>query len=322
MPTPTQQVLIASNTTCIVPTVPAAARYKGLKYNSGSDTRLRISNGGAGQSGLVGALASAYIDWSRQHGGETQDYLIDWVTGDTTESIDYLATGDADIAITYNAAAENRAMKLSIATKRVYGFRDHFYLVGPGANPANLTNDDTVHDMFNKIVTTGNAANETSPTRFLSRYDKSATNIKESLLFAEIGQIPWAYAYSKWYHQYPRYPIPALTAASLLGEYTLSDRGTFLTLQSQNKTIADNLVMYKRGEDDDPADPLLNPAAVLLGGRVCEKNSKLAQNFVTWMIDPEGGQSVVKGFQKPGTSGFLYTTAPDCKKQPEQCAGW
>src|ERR1700690_3381104 len=109
---------------------------------------------------------------------------------------------------------------------------------------------------------------QTSPTRFLSRYDKSATNIKESLLFAEIGQvsaysscvyslnpsptmqIPWAYAYSKWYHQYPRYPIPALTAASLLGEYTLSDRGTFLTLQSQNKTIADNLVMYKRGEDD------------------------------------------------------------------------
>lgn len=103
----------------------------------------------AGQSGLVGALASAYIDWSREYDGESQDYLvctalcvlgqdcfdlsleIDWVTGDTTESINYLTTGDADIAITYNAAAENRAMKLSVATKRVYGFRDHFYLVGP-----------------------------------------------------------------------------------------------------------------------------------------------------------------------------------------------
>lgn len=31
------------------------------------------------------------------------------------------------------------------------------------------------------------------PVRFLSRYDKSATNIKESLLFCTIGQvrIPW-----------------------------------------------------------------------------------------------------------------------------------
>ena len=56
---------------------------------------------------------------------------IDWVKGDTTESIHYLASGDADIAITYNAAAENRSLKLSIATQRVYGFRDHFYLVGP-----------------------------------------------------------------------------------------------------------------------------------------------------------------------------------------------
>jgi hypothetical protein len=30
------------------------------------------------------------------------------------------------------------------------------------ANPANLINNDTVHDMFNKIVTTGNAANGVS----------------------------------------------------------------------------------------------------------------------------------------------------------------
>ena len=135
-------------------------------------------------------------------------------------------------------------------------------------------------------------------------------------------QIPWAYPYSKWYMQYPQYPIGALTAASLLQVYTLSDRGTFLTLQSQNKSIADNLVLYRRGEDDDPADPLLNPAAVLLGRQVCEKNLELAQNFVTWMVDPEGGQAVVKNFQKPGTTGYLYTVAPDCKTEPEQCAGW
>lgn len=30
----------------------------------------------AGQSGLVGALAKAYIDWSREYGGETEDYLV------------------------------------------------------------------------------------------------------------------------------------------------------------------------------------------------------------------------------------------------------
>lgn len=56
---------------------------------------------------------------------------IDWVKGDTTESIKYLASGDADIAITYNDAAETRAMNLEIAIKKEPAFRDHFYLVGP-----------------------------------------------------------------------------------------------------------------------------------------------------------------------------------------------
>ena len=104
-------------------------------------------------------------------------------------------------------------------------------------------------------------------------------------------QIP----YSKWYMQYPQYYRRIVPP----GVHALRSRAS-LTLQSQNKSIADNLVLHRRGEDDDPADPLLNPAAVLLGGQVCEKNLGLAQNFVMWMVDPEGGQAVVK---KPGTSG-------------------
>ena len=39
-------------------------------------------------------------------------------------------------------------------------------------------------------------------------------------------QTSWAYPYSKWYMQYPQYPIGAtLTTVSLLQVYTLSDRG-------------------------------------------------------------------------------------------------
>lgn len=102
----------------------------------------------AGQSGLVQALASAFIDWSRESGLVAEDYVvrfpepslpeyllmtfkIDWVKGDTTESINFLQSGDADIAITYNSAAERRAIALGTAIRREYGFRDHFYLVGP-----------------------------------------------------------------------------------------------------------------------------------------------------------------------------------------------
>jgi hypothetical protein len=61
---------------CPTPTVPAAATYKGVKHNTGTTSRLRISNGGAGQSGLVGALASAFIDYSRDNGIANQDYTV------------------------------------------------------------------------------------------------------------------------------------------------------------------------------------------------------------------------------------------------------
>ena len=39
-------------------------------------TERGIHHPSAGQSGLVGALASAYIDWSREHNGVSEDYLV------------------------------------------------------------------------------------------------------------------------------------------------------------------------------------------------------------------------------------------------------
>ena len=135
-------------------------------------------------------------------------------------------------------------------------------------------------------------------------------------------QIPWAYAYSKWYHQFPQFPVAALTAASLLQEYTLTDRGTYLTVKSQNASIAAQVAIYKAGGDQDPNDPLLNPASVLLGSKVCQANLELAQGFMTWMVDPNGGQAVVAGYMAPGVNEILYSTAPDCTATPLSCAGW
>ncbi|KIJ06837.1 hypothetical protein PAXINDRAFT_103212 [Paxillus involutus ATCC 200175] len=199
----------------------------------GKEIRLRIANGGAGQSGLVGAWADAFIKYC--HGQGIDPFKVGWYLGDTTESLGFLAAGQVDIAVTYNKAAEEQAVKAKAAPTRKYGFRDHFYLVGPAADPAQLKAcGDDVLAMFNRIVDQGNKDLVTPPTdrepvRFLSRFDKSATNIKESELFCKIGQVPWALAYSKWYHQYPRFPLQALKAASVLNEYTLTDRGIWLS---------------------------------------------------------------------------------------------
>jgi hypothetical protein len=82
------------------------------------------------------------------------------------------------------------------------------------------------------------------------------------------------------------------------------------------------VVIYKQGGDIDPADPLLNPASVLLGAKVCSDNLDLAKAFMNWMVSADGGQLVVKNYQQPGVSEFLYTPAPNCTIQPANCAGW
>jgi ABC-type tungstate transport system permease subunit len=141
-----------------------------------------------------------------------------------------------------------------------------------------------------------------TPVRFLSRYDKSATNIKESQLFISIGQVPWATAYSTWYHQYIAFPVQALTAAIQLGEYTITDRGTWLTV---GENVTQKATIYKAGSDDE-ADPLLNPAHLLIGQKA--KNPAVAQRFADWLVSSQGGQKIIQGFEKSGE--VLYSTAP------------
>ncbi|TFK65918.1 hypothetical protein BDN72DRAFT_880626 [Pluteus cervinus] len=282
-------------------------------YTNAKGIYLRIANGGAGQSGLIKAWADAFIQYNVAQGLEP--FKVAWYLGDTTESLAFLAAGYVDIAITYNEAAELQSVNSGAAVDRKYGWRDHFVLVGPKSNPAGLDPQNDILDMFNKIVTGGNADVAAPPVgrpavRFLSRFDKSATNIKESELFIKIGQlrsgmeVPWGLAYSKWYHQYPRFPIEALGGASLLSEYTLTDRGTWL---SSPPEVTSQLAIFKAGSDV-ASDPLLNPAHVLLGAKADPEHLDIAQGFMAWAVSADGGQKVIGEFKKNGE--VLYSKAP------------
>ena len=102
--------------------------------------------------------------------------------------------------------------------------------IGPKDNPANLTSNtsntsNTIEALFSQLFIAAIASSNT--VRFLSRYDKSATNIKESAIWTSIGQTPWSYPFSFFYHINPEFPYQALATAARLHEYTLTDRGTW-----------------------------------------------------------------------------------------------
>ena len=103
--------------------------YYGAYQDSSPPIKLRIATGGAGQSGLVRALADAFIqDEVKRSGGEL--FAVAWLKSDTSASFNSLAEGAADLSITYHGAAEEIAVEQGIADRRTYAWRDHFMLVG------------------------------------------------------------------------------------------------------------------------------------------------------------------------------------------------
>lgn len=80
---------------------------------------------------------------------------------------------------------------MAITNSECYSaFRDHFLFVGPAANPANISGEDDIMTIFSDLHAAAESGVKTVPSvKFLSRYDKSATNIKESLIWAGIGQV-------------------------------------------------------------------------------------------------------------------------------------
>lgn len=282
----------------------------------------------------IAELADAFIKDSVANGSDP--FQVAWYKSDTTVSIQYLKAGIVDVGITYSPAAEEIAINQGIAeSPSYYAFRDHFIIVGPPSNPANISNSSDILTIFSTLHEAAEAATSTPPVRFLSRYDKSATNIKESDLWISIGQVrrplsllipssfrtapffvmyatppinfypleqvPWATAYSTWYHQYIAFPIQALTAAILLDEYTLTDRGTFLSLPAN---MSSQTTIYK-ASTDDADDPLLNPAHLLVGEKA--PNPETAKTFAEWLVSKRG-QDVITGFKKNGQQ--LYSGAP------------
>ena len=104
--------------------------YHGSDPNKTGPIKLRIATGGAGQSGLIEALANAFIDHSTKGDKKSQHFAVAWIKSDTAASFNHIADGTADLSITYHEKAEKIAIKQGIAEDRVYAWRDHFMLVG------------------------------------------------------------------------------------------------------------------------------------------------------------------------------------------------
>lgn len=111
------------------PYVAPEQTYYGSSGDEKASVKLRIATGGAGQSGLVKALADAFIDDQVKRTG-CEPFAVAWIKSDTAGSFNNLAQASADLSITYHKAAEDTARDQGVWDRRVYAWRDHFMLVG------------------------------------------------------------------------------------------------------------------------------------------------------------------------------------------------
>lgn len=220
---------------------------KEIYGNQKHDIKIRITNGGAGPTGILKALAEDYLSINKQ-----KKFAIAWYQNTSLYSLKLLKEKKIDLALIYEPIDAKKAVNNGFASNLTPIFNDHFIIVGPKKNSAKIQTTDSPSIAFAKIAKYGDM--NLKEKLFLSRNDFSGTNVKERLLWTLIHQSPYN-ENAHWYFKYPVFPKDALLKADQEEMYTITDWGTWITNEDK---IKNTKILIQGGED------LLNPCLALL----------------------------------------------------------
>jgi tungstate transport system substrate-binding protein len=170
---------------------------------------------------------------------------------------------------------------------------NEFVLIGPKDDPAGVEGKD---------ILTALRTIKAKGAPFISRGDRSGTNIAELALWKDAG-VDIAKDKGPWYKEIGQGMGAALNMASASNAYVLSDRGTWLAFQNRG----DLVIVVERDKR------LFNQYGVMrVNPAKCPSVKKdLGQQFIDWLISPEG-QKVIAGYKINGRRLF-YPNANDPK---------
>jgi tungstate transport system substrate-binding protein len=205
---------------------------------------------------------------------ETQYHArVDVVAVGTGQAIALGQAGDADVILVHARAKEDAFVAEGHGLARYDVMYNDFIIVGPIADPAGIHGMPLAADALAQIAA--------SQATFASRGDDSGTNTKELALWDAAGITPSADT-DPWYKSLGQGMGDTLIYSNEAGAYTLTDRGTYLSMRDSLPNLE---VMVGGDTIDENADPaLLNPYGVIpvnpdKGGI----NATLAQDFVDWI---------------------------------------
>ncbi|WJR77674.1 substrate-binding domain-containing protein [Bradyrhizobium sp. NP1] len=230
-------------------------------------------------SGLLAAIMPAFT--------ARTGIAVRVVAQGTGKAIDTARRGDADLLLVHDPEAEQQFMAEGHgASRRQIAWND-FVIVGPAEDPAHVRGGHDSVAALSAIAAAG--------APFVSRGDKSGTNAAELRLWKLGGRTPEMLAAEKWYRDIGGGMGQALNAASAMGAYTLSDRGTWLSFANKGP-----LVIAVEGDAR-----LLNRYDVIELNPQKHAGAKLAaaKMFADWLVSDEG-QRAIGAFQVNGQKLF------------------
>jgi len=226
-------------------------------------------------SGLLDAILP---DFEEQYNAQ-----IDVIAVGTGQAIALGETGDVDVILVHSRSREDAFVAAGHGTERWDVMYNDFILVGPVDDPAGIRGTALASDALTAISDAG--------ATFASRGDDSGTHGKEKSLWAAAGIEPDPEA--GWYKSLGQGMGDTLNFANEAGAYTMTDRGTYLALQSNLPNLA---VMVGGNSIDENQDPTMyNPYGVIpVNPDKGSINLELAESFVEWLTSVETQETIAE----------------------------
>ena len=203
---------------------------------------------------------------------EKYEVEMDVMHTGTGIALEYGRRGDVDVITVHSKAREEQFVAEGYGVERVPFAYNHFLIVGPPSDPADIKGVSP-EEASKKLIETGSGS-------FVSRGDDSGTHSKEKAVWKKAGyDYETVQKAGDWYIEAGRGMGPTLLMASEKQAYTLSDMGTFLSYKGKIELVP----IVDRG------NILLNVYSAIAVNP--EKNPKtnieMANNLIDFLTSPE-----------------------------------
>ena len=240
-------------------------------------------------AGIIGALEDAYE--------AKTGVRVRHVGAGTSAALTIAQSGSVDLVVVHAKDLEEKFVADGYGTKRIDFMFNDFVIMGPTADPAGIKGETSATAALKKIAD--------SQSLFISRGDKSGTNVKEIEVWDAAGIKPSG----DWYRIYEKGAsgnAPTLIYTDQQNAYTLMDRATFIT----NKDKIKNLSVLVENDEI-----LLNYITLIPvnQAKFPKINADGADKFIQWLVSAEA-QQIIKDFGKDKYGEPLfYPNSPEGK---------